>query len=257
MNYYLSIAIVLFGYMTIWFVISLIKKRNDLADIAWGLGFIILAWISLFFSGIPTVRGFLVNILVTIWGVRLAWHVYRRNRGKPEDYRYAVWRKEWEKWFIVRSYFQIYLLQGIFLFLIVLPILFINHGIGESLGIFDLVGILVWITGFYFESTGDAELARFIRDPSNKGKIMQGGLWRYTRHPNYFGEVTQWWGIFIIALSIPYGIFTIIGPLTITFLILFVSGIPMLEKKYSGRPDFEAYKHRTSVFFPLPPKSIK
>jgi len=250
MNYYFTLAVMLFVYMSLWFFISLVKQRNDVADTAWGLGFVFLAWVSFFLSGATTRHGFLVNILVTTWGVRLAWHIYRRNRGKPEDYRYAVWRKEWGKWFYIRSYLQVYLLQGLFLFLIVLPVLFINHGIGEPLGLFDLIGVLVWIAGFYFESIGDMQLARFIRDPSNKGKIMQGGLWKYTRHPNYFGEVTQWWGIFIIALSIPYGIFTIIGPFTITYLILFVSGVPMLEKKYSGRADFEAYKQRTSVFIP-------
>jgi len=257
MNYYLTLAIILFGYMTSWFLISLIKKRNDTADVAWGLGFVTLAWVSLFFSGVPTLRGFLVTLLVTIWGIRLALHIYKRNRGKPEDYRYLAWRKEWGKWFFIRSYLQIYLLQGIFLFLIVLPVLFINRGIGESLGLYDLVGIIVWITGFYFESTGDAQLAKFIRDPSNKGKTMQSGLWRYSRHPNYFGEVTQWWGIFIVAISGPGALFTIAGPLTITVLILFVSGVPMLEKKYAGRPDFEAYKKRTSVFFPLPPKKLQ
>jgi len=257
MNYYLTLAIILFGYMTSWFLISLIKKRNDTADVAWGLGFVTLAWVSLFFSGVPTLRGFLVTLLVTIWGIRLALHIYKRNRGKPEDYRYLAWRKEWGKWFFIRSYLQIYLLQGIFLFLIVLPVLFINRGIGESLGLYDLVGIIVWITGFYFESTGDAQLAKFIRDPSNKGKTMQSGLWRYSRHPNYFGEVTQWWGIFIVAISGPGALFTIAGPLTITVLILFVSGVPMLEKKYAGRPDFEAYKKRTSAFFPLPPKKLQ
>lgn len=209
MNYYLSLAILLFGYMTIWFVISLIKKRNDIADIAWGLGFITLAWSSTILSGNPTMRGFLVNILVTIWGIRLAWHIYRRNRGKPEDYRYAAWRKEWGQWFLIRSYLQVYLLQGIFLFLIVSPVLFINRGAAGPFGIFDLIGTLVWVTGFYFESTGDAQLARFVRNPANKGKIMQGGLWKYSRHPNYFGEVSQWWGLFIIALSFPSGIFTI------------------------------------------------
>lgn len=255
MKYYVPLAVVLFIYMTCWFLVSLVKKRNDVADIAWGLGFVTLAWSSLILSG-ATFRGFLVTILVTIWGVRLAWHIYMRNRGKQEDNRYAVWRKEWGKWFYVRSYVQVYLLQGIFMFLIVLPVLYINRGTGGSLGVFDLVGIVVWITGFYFESTGDAQLAWFIRDPLHKGKILQSGLWKYTRHPNYFGEVTQWWGIFCIALVIPNGIYTIIGPLTITCLILFVSGIPLLEKKYEGRADFEEYKKRTSVFLPLPPKKI-
>jgi steroid 5-alpha reductase family enzyme len=257
MNYYLSLAFILLGYMTCWFLVSVVKKRNDVADIAWGLGFILLSWSSFFIAQTYSFRGLFVGILVSIWGLRLAWHIYRRNKGKPEDYRYLAWRKEWGKWFFVRSYLQVYLVQGVFLFFIVLPVLFINIGIYESLGAFDLIGILVWITGFYFEVTGDAQLARFLRDPSNKGKIMQIGLWKYTRHPNYFGEVTQWWGIFIVALALPNGIVTIIGPLTISCLILFVSGVPLLEKKYAGRPDFEAYKKRTSIFFPLPQKTLK
>ena len=110
----------------------------------------------------------------------------------------------------------------------------------------------VWILGFVFESVGDAQLARFIKDPANKGKLMQGGLWRYTRHPNYFGEVTMWWGIWLLALSTPYGFFSIIGPITITFLILKVSGIPMLEKKMEENPEFAEYKRRVSVFIPMP-----
>lgn len=253
MNYYLILAIILLGYMTSWFVISLVIKRNDVADIAWGLGFVVLAWTSFFLSQTYPLRGVLVNILVTVWGIRLAWHIYRRNAGKPEDYRYLAWRKEWGKWFYIRSYLQVYMLQGFFLFLIIQPVLIINKSTGV-IGLLDFLGVLLWIFGFYFESVGDAQLKQFVSNPTNKGKIMDQGLWRYTRHPNYFGEITQWWGIFIIALSIPFGIFTIIGPLTITCLILFVSGVPLLEKKYAGRPDFEEYKKRTSIFLPLPLK---
>ena len=112
----------------------------------------------------------------------------------------------------------------------------------------------MWILGFVFESVGDAQLARFIKDPANKGKLMQSGLWQYARHPNYFGEVLMWWGLWIIALSVPNGLYGIIGPLTITFLILKVSGIPMLEKRMEENPEFVEYKKRTSKFFPLPPK---
>jgi steroid 5-alpha reductase family enzyme len=115
--------------------------------------------------------------------------------------------------------------------------------------------VCVWVIGFFFESVGDAQLSRFIKDPANKGKLMQSGLWKYTRHPNYFGEVTQWWGLWIIALSVSYGWLGIIGPLTITTLILKVSGIPLLEKSMEGNPEFQEYKKRTSVFFPLPPKA--
>jgi len=240
--------------MSLWFVVSLLKKRNDVADIAWGLGFTLMTWVSFFLSGNSSARGILVGVLVSIWGLRLAWHIHRRNKGKTEDYRYLAWRKEWGKWFYLRSYFQVYLLQGIFLFLIVSPVLLINKSAGTALGLLDIVGVSVWLVGFYFETIGDAQLARFIKDPANKGKLMQRGLWAYTRHPNYFGEVTLWWGIWLIALSVPSGWLGIIGPLTITFLILKVSGIPMLEKKMVEHPDFAEYKKRTSIFFPLPRK---
>jgi steroid 5-alpha reductase family enzyme len=253
MNYYFSLALILFGYMTLWFIISIIKKRNDIADISWGLGFVLMAWLSFYLSGF-SFPALLVNCLVTVWGLRLAWHIYHRNKNMPEDPRYLEWRKSWKNIY-VRSYLQVFLLQGIFLFLISLPVLFINHSAAEGFGILENAGLLVWGLGFYFESTGDRELKEFVSDPANKGKLMDKGLWQYSRHPNYFGEVTQWWGIFLMALSIPGSLFTVIGPLTITVLILFVSGIPLLEKKYAGRPDWEAYKKRTSVFIPLPPRT--
>jgi len=169
--------------------------------------------------------------------------------------RYAILRKDWGKWFVLRSYLQIFLLQGMLLFVIAFPVLIINKGIGIEFNLLDFVGILVWILGFFFESVGDKQLSEFIKNPANKGKLMQQGLWQYTRHPNYFGEVTQWWGIWLIALNAPNGWFGIIGPIMITFLILFVSGVPLLEKKYAGRADFEEYKKRTSIFIPLPPKN--
>jgi steroid 5-alpha reductase family enzyme len=247
----------LFVYMTVWFILSIVKKRNDIADIAWGLGFIALAWASLFYSGSFTLRGLFVNILISIWGIRLSLHIYRRNLNKPEDYRYATWRKQWKNWFYVRSYLQVFLLQGVFLFLILLPVFSIHASIDASFGLFDFIGFIFWITGFYFEAVGDAQLTNFISNPLNKGKIMQNGLWRYTRHPNYFGEVMQWWGIYIFSLTISPGLIALIGPATITYLILFVSGVPLLEKKYAGRPDFEEYKKRTSIFIPLPQKPIQ
>ena len=240
--------------MSLWFVVSLIKKRNDVADVAWGLGFVLMTWVSFFLSDNSGVRGLLVGILVTVWGLRLAWHIHARNKGKAEDYRYLAWRKKWGKYFYIRSYFQVYLLQGAFLFLIILPVLMINKNAGSALGLFDLVGVIVWLIGFYFEAVGDAQLARFIKNPENKGRLMQDGLWAYTRHPNYFGEVMQWWSIWLIALSVSGGWLGIIGPITITFLILKVSGIPMLEKKMEENPDFAEYKRKTSIFIPLPRK---
>jgi steroid 5-alpha reductase family enzyme len=141
-------------------------------------------------SGDSGARGILVNIFVSIWGLRLACHIHSRNKGKTEDYRYLAWREEWGKWFYARSYSQIYLLQGFLLFLIVLPVFTINKSLGSSLGWLDFMGVAVWLFGFYFEADGDLQLAQFIKSPANKGKLIQSGLLAYTRHPNYFGEVT-------------------------------------------------------------------
>lgn len=237
-----------------WFAISIVKKRNDIADIAWGLGFVLMAWSSFLLGENYSQRGILVGLLVSVWGIRLASHIFKRNRTKTEDYRYAQWRKDWGKWFYLRSYFQIYLLQGMLLYLIAIPIFIINQYAGAEIGLLDMVGLMIWLIGFGFEAIGDAQLKNFINDPVNKGNLMQSGLWQYTRHPNYFGEVTMWWGIWVISLSALFSIFSIISPLAISFLILKVSGIPMLEKKYEGRTDFEEYKKRTSAFFPLPPR---
>ncbi|MEI6806780.1 MAG: DUF1295 domain-containing protein [Myxococcaceae bacterium] len=236
--------------MSVWFLVAFLKNRNDVADIAWGLGFVFLTWLSVFISGTFGYRTFWVQALVSIWGLRLAWHIHGRNKGKPEDYRYQAWRREWGRWFYVRSYFQVYLLQGFFLFLIALPILLINRATDTPLGLLDLTGILVWSVGFFFEAVSDWQLSEFIRQPKNKGKLMQSGLWNYSRHPNYFGEVTLWWGIWLMALSVPGALLSIIGPLTITILILKVSGIPLLEQKKAGNPEFEAYKKRVNKFFP-------
>ena len=255
MSYFVLLAAVLFAYMTAWFVVSLVAKRNDVADVAWGLGFVLMAWTSFFLSGVSDVRGLLVCVLVSVWGLRLALHIYNRNKEKAEDYRYLAWRREWGNWFYLRSYFQVYLLQGLFLFLIVSPVLLINASAGPALSVLDAFGAAVWLIGFYFESVGDAQLARFIKNPENKGKLMQSGLWAYTRHPNYFGEATQWWGIWLIALSVPSGWIGIVGPITITFLLLKVSGIPLLEKKMAENPAFADYKRRVSIFVPLPPNS--
>jgi steroid 5-alpha reductase family enzyme len=256
MNYFLSLAIALFVYMTCWYLVAVRLKRNDIADIAWGLGFVLLSWISYVWSPTPTMAGLAVSVLVSVWGIRLASHIYVRNRKKGEDYRYLAWRKEWGRWFYLRSYVQIFMLQGILLYLVVFPVLYMNYYRTEqALSLLDITGFFVWLCGFIFESVSDWQLKRFIENPVNKRKIMTQGLWRLSRHPNYFGEVMQWWGIFLYAVAVPNGLVTIIGPVTITVLILFVSGVPLLERKYMGRADYEAYKKQTSIFFPLPPRA--
>lgn len=249
MDIFSQVGILVFFYMNFWFMFSLIIKRNDIADFAWGLGFVIIAWFTFLKSGL-NLTSTIVTLLVTIWGLRLASHIYKRLKRTTEDKRYLDWRNSWGKYFILRSYFQVYILQGLFLYLISLSIVFVNSQ-NVNFGLLQIIGIIVWVIGFYFESTADKQLSTFVKNPDNKGKLMTTGLWKYSRHPNYFGEVTQWWGIFILS----DGIFTIISPITITFLILFVSGVPLLEKKYEGRSDWEEYKKKTSVFIPLPSNS--
>jgi steroid 5-alpha reductase family enzyme len=242
----------LFLYMTFWFIVSLVKKRNDVADIAWGIGFVLISWVSFFLSENNETRSLILSFLVTFWGLRLAIHIYFRNKGKKEDYRYQAWRQSWGKLFYLRSYFQVYLFQGLMILIIASPVLLAHKGQGPAINFLDLIGVSLWIIGFFFETVGDFQLSQFIKNSSNK--IMDQGLWKYTRHPNYFGETIQWWGIWIISLSTTYGSWGIIGPITITFLILKVSGVPMLEKKMAENPDFDDYRKRTSVFFPWLPK---
>ena len=176
MNYYLILAITLLVFVHLWFILSLIAKRNDVADIAWGLGFIVLTWTSYFIAGTTGTRSLITGILISIWGMRLAWHIHTRNKGKSEDYRYLAWRNQWGKWFLLRSYFQVFILQGAFLYIISLPILFINKSENAPLIWLDTVGIAIWMIGFYFEAVGDAQLVRFKKNPNNKGNLMQDGL---------------------------------------------------------------------------------
>jgi steroid 5-alpha reductase family enzyme len=224
--------------MTLWYGMAVLKKRNDIADIAWGLGFILVAGFSLFSN--PGPKLIISLILITIWGARLALHIYNRNKNKKEDYRYEQWKNN--------AYFKVFITQGFFMWLISWPLI-ISGGIFKW---FNVFGILVWLIGFYFEATADKQLRSFIKNPKNKGRIMQSGLWAYSRHPNYFGEVTMWWGIWLLNQNSNW--LSIVGPLTITFLILKVSGVPLLEKKYQDNQEFQTYKQKVSVFIPWWPK---
>lgn len=250
---WLSIVLI-FVYFILFFFIAWIKKNNSIVDIGWGPGFVIVALFSLFYSGSFNFRTILVTTLVAIWGLRLFYHIIKRNRGKPEDFRYANWRKEWGKWLNLRAFFQIFILQGLFMVVISAPILIVNVFSEDGFKPYDFIGLSIWIVGILFESIGDAQLAAFKKNSKNKGHIIKTGLWKFTRHPNYFGEATIWWGLFIISLSVKYGYIAIISPLTITLLLLFVSGIPLLEEKYKDNKEFKEYARITSKFFPLPRK---
>lgn len=250
---FLSVFLLIVCYQTVWFLISLILKRNDIADYAWGMGFVFVCFYLLLFTT-PTLNLKIISLLTLIWGLRLSGHIYQRLVRSEEDSRYAQWRKDWEKTFFLRSYLQVFLLQGLFMFFISLSAITATFTKNFSAPLV-ILGVIVWLKGFFFESVADNQLRQFVKNPDSKGHVLQSGLWKYSRHPNYFGEVTQWWGIFLIALS-SNNYLSLVSPLTITFLILFVSGVPLLEKKYQGRPEYESYKKRTSVFIPWFPKRV-
>lgn len=242
-----------FVFMTVCWIGALIKKRNDIADVAWGLGFIVLT-VVLFLQSNTNLKTYVLLFMVMVWGIRLAVHIGLRHRGKPEDKRYAKMREGW-KYKTLQSYTHVFLTQGFFLLLVGTPIMLFFLEPQPIIQWYNWVGLIIWGFGFLYEAISDYQLTKFIKNPLNKGTIMRYGLWRYTRHPNYFGEITSWWGLYVFTLFTPFWYLGIIGPITITLLILGVSGIPMLEKHYEGNSEYDEYKKTTSAFFPLPPKS--
>lgn len=249
---YTFVAISLLIYFVVWFVISVVKDKYALVDIAWGGGFVLVAWVGFLSTLHATWQQLVILSLVSIWGLRLLWHLGRRNWNKPEDYRYIKLRKRWGTKFVyLKAFLNVFFLQGVLLFIIALPI---SHSFAVrnvNFSWWQFWGILVWIIGFVFEVIGDWQLEKFKKNPMNKGKLLTSGLWSTTRHPNYFGEATCWWGIFLVSLGQWGDFWLVLSPLVITLLLLFVSGVPLLEKKYREREDFQVYARKTSKFFPF------
>lgn len=217
-------------------------------DTFWSISYVVLT-IYTWGSGEKTLPANVVSFLVCVWGIRLASHISLRNLGKKEDYRYENMRKKWN-YVWTNAYIKVFMLQGFLMFLISFPIVLINRtsAIRFNWGLF--IGVAIWGIGFLFEVIGDRQLKAFLNRKNRKKRFMDEGLWAYTRHPNYFGEVTMWWGIFVIVVASTKYYITIVSPIVITYLILYVSGIPLLEKKYEGVEAFEAYKRKTNKFFP-------
>ena len=240
--------------MVLFFLVAQVLKDNSIVDIAWGLGFVLVAFYTLIrFEGTGS-RPLVMTLLVVLWGLRLAFFILGRGRGKGEDPRYATFREKWGNRFLINSFIYIFMMQGVLILVVGLPIVIVNSSGGGDLGALEYLGAGIFLFGLIFESTADIQLNRFKKDPANKGKIMDRGLWRYSRHPNYFGEVVLWWGIFVFSLRAPHALVGIIGPLAITGLILFFSGVPILERRFEGRPGYEDYKQKTSRFIPWFPK---
>lgn len=246
-----SIALILiFSYFLLFFVVGTIIKNNSIVDIGWGLGYVIVAVILLLFDKVMNLGQMIITLMVTLWGLRLFYYIMKRNWGKREDFRYQKFRQDWGKNVILRAFFQVYMLQGFFMYIIAQPIIMMYGINSDPMTLFVILGIVIWLVGYYFEVVGDAQLRVFKAKPENKGKIMQEGLWQYTRHPNYFGEATMWWGIWLVAFAYNIPFISIVSPVTITVLLLYVSGVPLLEKAMQDRPGYKEYAAMTNVFFP-------
>lgn len=249
-------ALAVFLYMTVIWLLSLALKNSSIVDVFWGPGFMLANGVTFVLA--PEgflVRKWLVTLLVCVWALRLAIYIFLRNHGRGEDFRYRAWREENPNTWWWRSFFKVFMLQGVMLWLIAIPLLAAQfRGTPSQLVWFDYLGVGIWMIGFCFEAVGDAQMQRFKSNPANRGKLMNTGLWRYTRHPNYFGEAVLWWGFFLFAAATG-AYWTIFSPILITTLLLKVSGVTMLEKTLQNtKPGYREYQENTNAFLPWRPR---
>jgi len=239
--------------VALW-VASVRLADASIVDVFWGPGFAAIAWISVAMAG-PAPRGLLLALLATAWGTRLGLHIAARRRGQGEDRRYRAMREARGRRFAAESLLSVFLLQAGLLWVVSLPLQAgASLGRARPLGPVELAGSALFLVGLAFEAIGDAQLSRFLRDPGNGGRVMQRGLWRYTRHPNYFGDFLVWWGLGCISLGTGAA-WPLVGPAVMSVLLLRVSGVTLLERTIGQRrPEYASYARRTSAFFPWPPR---
>jgi len=240
---------------TMLWAVSVRLRDASIADIFWGMGFVLLAWTSWAVADVTAARVELLLALVTIWGIRLSIHLWWRKRGEAEDRRYAAMRKRNGPGFWWSNLFSVFLLQAALLWFVALPVqLAAWHDDLASLSWLDGLGAALWLVGFYFEAVGDWQLTRFKSNPANSDRVMDEGLWRYTRHPNYFGDFCVWWGVYLIAAA-GGAQATIASPALMSLLLLRVSGVTLLENSITDRrPDYAEYQRRVNAFFPGAPR---
>ncbi|MEP2772049.1 MAG: DUF1295 domain-containing protein [Fulvivirga sp.] len=246
---YKDLSVIIFCFAILSFLISIIVKRNDIADVSWGIGFIIVSS-YLLFRGVENQLAVIICCCVILWGLRLSIHIGIRNSKKSEDFRYKQWREEWGKAILWRSFLQVYCLQMFILLILAAPIITLAKAdTPVSIYAYHIIFIATWSIGFLWEAIADYQLTQFKK--SNTGKVLTTGLWRYSRHPNYFGELIMWWSLFFIVLPTEYGIYTIVCPVLLTFLLFKVSGVPMLEEKYANNEEYKNYIQRTAAIIPF------
>jgi steroid 5-alpha reductase family enzyme len=256
LHIYLEAFLIIMVLMTTLWIASVIVRNVSIVDLFWGFGFVVTAGFYFLATDGSGPRKIILLTLVAIWGLRLSVYLAWRNMGKGEDFRYKEFRKNYgEKRYWWISFFQTFLLQGVLMWLISAPLLGAQfYGGGKPIGFIDIIGIALWFIGFIFETGGDLQLAAFKGNPSNKGKVLDSGFWRYTRHPNYFGDSSVWWGFGLICLSSGSYI-PVLGSILMTALIIKVSGVALLEKSLKEKkPEYREYIEKTSAFIPWFPK---
>ena len=250
-------AITILCIMVATWLLSLVLKNASIVDIVWGLGFVITSWVLALTIDGDSTRQILLAVMVGAWGLRLGGYLAKRNIGHGEDWRYKAMRKKKGPRFGLISLVTVFGLQGVLMWVVSLPVMFGNSDATPGVGPLAVIGVMVWAVGLSFEAVGDWQLAKFKKDPSNAGKVMQTGLWSLTRHPNYFGDALLWWGIGIVGAETGTGVIGFIGPVVMTVFLLRVSGVPMLERSLMKRREgYAEYAARTSAFIPRPPKRI-
>jgi len=256
LNLFFEGALLIISLLTILWLISVFIKNVSIVDIFWGLGFLFINLYYFLASDEFYTRKIILLVLVTLWALRLSIYLAWRNIGKGEDYRYQEFRKKYGEeryWWV--SFFQVFLLQGILIVLVSLPLLATNFETqNDYLNLFDYLAILFWVIGFIFESAGDYQLSKFKMNPNNKGKVLNTGLWKYTRHPNYFGDTIVWWAYAIFSIA-SQNYWSFIGSIIMTLLIVKVSGVALLEKSLKDKKlEYLEYIRKTNSFFPWFPK---
>ena len=257
MTLFLQASLVILVLVTLLWIWSVIIKNASIVDLFWGFGFVVVNTFYAFMSGELNSRKILILALLSIWGLRLTIYLAWRNIGKGEDFRYQEFRKNFgpkRYWWV--SFFQTFLLQGVLIMIVSLPLLAINSSADPGdLKLLDYFGIVVWLIGFAFESGGDFQLSRFKKNKANKGKVLNTGFWKYTRHPNYFGDSAVWWAYAIFSIAAG-GYWQIVGSIVMTLLIIKISGVALLEKTLNEtKPQYKEYIQKTNSFFPWFPKT--
>jgi steroid 5-alpha reductase family enzyme len=249
---FLQASLIILSLVTVLWLWSVIIKNVSIVDLFWGFGFVVVNAFYIFKSGELSARKILMLVLVTVWGLRLSIYLAWRNIGKGEDFRYREFRRKYGPerywWF---SFFQTFLLQGALIMIVSLPLLGVNVNTrSNALNVLDYIGILVWLIGFTFEAGGDFQLSRFKQNSKNKGKVLNTGFWKYTRHPNYFGDSAVWWAYAIFSIAAG-SYWQVIGSVIMTLLIIKVSGVALLEKTLNNtKPEYREYIQKTSAFIP-------